>query len=422
MTSALKCIDDSPNLVEKPRLRGVLLIADDEEGPRESLRIIFKDEFELLLASNGPEAIKLAQENQIDVAIVDIRMGGMSGIEVLERLKYVDPAIEVVIMTAFETTDTMRQALRLRACDYINKPFDVSTMRAAVNNAMQRHTLDSEIDQNSEKLQQLVVELQHQQMKEEMSRARGDIYASIIHDINGPLSVISGYLQIINKRIGDSNTVSEDDVQFLKDRLKTITRQVTTCIDISRRYLHFLRKDEEGSPAVSFNQMLADLSQLARVHPSLQQNDFCTVPLQTDVGVRINGTDGMQLLLNLVVNAFQCTPHGHGVRVAANVLSEPLDLSRAKDSLSDRWMNIEGLNNVSPLIAASVSDNGPGIPTEVLPKVFEPYFTTKGPRQGTGLGLNIVLRLVKQAKGALHVRSVPGQGATFTVYLPAVRL
>src|SRR4030095_6372106 len=134
-----------------------------------------------------PTAIQLAQNNQIDVAVLDIRMAGMSGIEVLERLKYVDPSIEVVMITAFETTDTMRQALRLRACDYINKPFDLSTIRAAVANAMQRRTLESEIHNNAEKLQQLIGELQNQKISEQMSRTRGEIYASIIHDINAPL-------------------------------------------------------------------------------------------------------------------------------------------------------------------------------------------------------------------------------------------
>jgi DNA-binding NtrC family response regulator len=118
--------------------------------------VIFKDDYDLLIASDGKSAIELAQKNKIDVAVCDIRMAGMSGIEVLERLKFVDSAIEVVMITAFETTDTMRQALRLRACDYINKPFDISTMRAAVSNAMQRRTLESEIHNNAEQLQGLL--------------------------------------------------------------------------------------------------------------------------------------------------------------------------------------------------------------------------------------------------------------------------
>src|ERR1039457_3216097 len=109
-----------------PKRRGTLLIVDDEEGPRLSLRVIFKDKYELLMAEDGATAIELAQKNPIDVAILDIRLAGMSGIEVLERLRFLQPNIEAVMITAFETTDTIRQALRLRAADYINKPFDIA--------------------------------------------------------------------------------------------------------------------------------------------------------------------------------------------------------------------------------------------------------------------------------------------------------
>src|SRR5215813_16608 len=115
-----------------------LLIVDDEEGPRMSLKVIFNDEFRILMAEDGPSAIELAKTNTIDVAVLDIRMAGMSGIEVLERLRYLDPSLEAVMMTAFETTDTIRQALRLRACDYLNKPFDVATIREAVHGAAKR--------------------------------------------------------------------------------------------------------------------------------------------------------------------------------------------------------------------------------------------------------------------------------------------
>src|SRR5207244_13549007 len=141
------------------------------------------------------------RKNGESMSRFDIRMAGMSGIEVLERLKYVDPAIEVVMMTAFETTDTIRQALRLRACDYINKPFDLSTIRSAVAAAMQRRTLESEIHTDAEKLQRLLGELQNQKIEEQMSQTRGEIYASVIHDINGPLTVISGFVQMMNQRI-----------------------------------------------------------------------------------------------------------------------------------------------------------------------------------------------------------------------------
>jgi DNA-binding NtrC family response regulator len=118
--------------------RDVLLIVDDEDGPRQSLRVIFQDEYDLVTAEDGPTAIKLAQENEIDVAVLNIRMPGMSGIEVLERLKYVNPDIEVIMTTGFVTNDTILQALRLRAFDYITKPFDIETMRSAVSKAIHR--------------------------------------------------------------------------------------------------------------------------------------------------------------------------------------------------------------------------------------------------------------------------------------------
>ena len=387
-----------------------------------SLYFVFKDEYNCILASDGASAIESAQKNRIDVAVLDIRMAGMSGIEVLERLKYVDSGIEVIMMTAFETTDTMRQALRLRACDYINKPWDLGTIRAAVAGAMRRRTLEGEIHTNAETLQHLLNELQDQKIEEQMTQTRGEIYASIIHDINGPLTVISGFVQLMNQRIGNSTRLEVQDLEFIKDRLKTITRQVTNCLEISRRYLGFLRERNGEGPRVGVNQLLIDLNDLIRVHPSLHNHQFQVHPLAENAAVRMNGTDVIQVLLNLAVNAFQCASQGHTVEIRGQIMAEPLDLAAFRDGPNDRFLNVENFENVAPLLALSVRDTGPGIPPEVLPKIFQPYFTTKGARHGTGLGLNIVQRLIKEARGALHVRTHVGEGTTFTFYLEALPL
>jgi signal transduction histidine kinase len=406
-----------------PKRRGTLLIVDDEDGPRQSLRVIFKDDYDLFMAEDGPTAIELAQKHDIDVAVLDIRMAGMSGIEVLERLKYVKPEMEAIMMTAFETTDTIRQALRLRACDYINKPFDIATMRAAVGQAMHRRVLESEIHTSAEKVQDLLTELQNQRVEEQIAKTRGDIYASIIHDINGPLTVISGFVQVLNQRLGRSSRLELEDLEFIKDRLRIIARQAGNCIEISRRYLGFLRRQPtESATKVSVNQLLRDLEQLVRVHPSLLENEFGITPLAGDVAVKINGTDVIQILLNLAVNAFQCASLPHRVEISGEVLHTPLDLAKFKDGPNDRLLNIESMDNTVPLVKFSVSDTGPGIAPDVLPKIFQPYFTTKGPRQGTGLGLNIVQRLIKEGNGALHVHTQANEGTTFTVYLPGTNL
>ena len=405
-----------------PKRRGKLLIVDDEEGPRMSLRVIFKDKYDLLMAEDGPAAIELAQQHEVDVAILDIRMAGMSGIEVLERLRFVRPDIEAIMMTAFETTDTIRQALRLRACDYINKPFDLATIRSAVDQAMQRRLLESEIHSSAEKVRELITELQNRTVEQQITKTHNDIYASILHDINGPLTVIYGFIQLLIKKLSVEAGLEVEDLQFVLERLRLMERQASNCIEIQRRYLSFLRRRTGDSVPVGVNQLLRDLEQLVRVHPGLQENEFAIRPIASDVAVRINGTDVIQILLNLTVNAFQCSALPHRVEIGGEVLGAPLDLTQFKDGSNDRFLNIESMENSAPLVKLWVRDTGPGIPAEVLPKIFQPYFTTKGPRQGTGLGLNIVQRLIKEGNGALHCHTQMGVGTTFTVYLPGATL
>ncbi len=404
------------------RRRRTLLIVDDEEGPRQSLRIVFKDDYNILLADNGTRAVELARQNRIDAAVLDIRMSGMSGVELLGKLKEIDPAVEVIMLTAYETIETARQALRLGACDYLTKPFDLSTMRTAVATAMERHLLSEEIRANNQRLVALQEELHNQKLQEEIIRTKGEIYASIIHDINGPLTIISGFIEIINQHISGATSLEGGNLELVKDRLARITRQVNNCIEISQRYLSFLRKRSADRTQVGTNQILADLGELLRVHPSAQKNELAIRPLSEDVVAEINGTDLIQILLNLTINALQCTPDAHRVEIGGQRLLQPLDLSRIPDGPESRLVNREGFHNAPPLLAVSVRDNGPGIAPDVLQKIFEPCFTTKSGNKGTGLGLAIVQRFMKEGRGAVHIQTKLGQGTTFTIYLGAREL
>jgi two-component system sensor histidine kinase/response regulator len=409
---------DSGSLsADKPR--PTLLIVDDEEGPRQSLRVVFKDDYALLLASNGREALDLARSHKINAAVLDIRMTGMSGTELLEKIKHIQPSVEVIMLTAYETVDTIRQALRLGACDYLNKPFDVATIRKAVAVAMERHSFADEILANNEKLAALQTELHDQRLQEEITRTRGEIYASIIHDINGPLTIISGFIQIINQRMGDSKRLEGEDMEMVKDRLRRITRQVSNCIEISHRYLSFMRQQPAAPIRINVNLILDDLRELLSVHPSKGQNTLKIHALVHDIDLQINGTDLIQILLNLAINALQCCPEPHLVDISSQMLHAGVDFSHLHDGPSDRILFGQGFSNTPPLLQLSVRDDGPGIPEEVLPKIFQPYFTTKPPGKGTGLGLAIVHRLLKEARGCLHVHSKPGEGTSFNIYLPA---
>jgi len=398
--------------------RRTLLIVDDEEGPRQSLRVVFKEDYNLLIASEGQRAIELAQQHKVNVAILDIRMNGMSGTEVLERLKAIQPATEVIMLTAYETVETLRLALRLGASDFLNKPFDVATVRKAVSTAMEKHSFAEEIRGNNEKLAALQVELHDQKLQEEITRTRGEIYASIIHDINGPLTIISGFIQIINQRMGDSKKLEAEDMDTVKDRLRRITRQVSNCIEISHRYLSLMRQQPTAPARVQVNQILDDLRELLHVHPCKGANTLKIETLAQDLELQINGTDLIQILLNLAINALQCSTDKHSVEISGKVFDNSVDFSVVRDGPADRVLYGQNFTNTPPLLLLTVRDDGGGIPPENLSQIFKPYFTTKAPGKGTGLGLAIVHRLLKEARGFLHVHSEFGKGTAFNIYIP----
>ena len=397
-----------------------LLVIDDEEGPRQSLRIVFKNEYQVLLASNGLEALELARKQEIDVVVCDIMMFGMSGVEVLKELKGIDPAIEVVMLTAFETIETARQALRHGASDYLNKPFDIPTMRLAVKRAADKHRSAVEFRKTNEHLQELQQMIHDYRVREEMARAQGEIYASVLHDINSPLTVISGFVELINRSMENAASVEGEQLARIKGDLNTLNDQVGRCFEISRRYLSFLNNNDTEKVRVGANQAISDLRDLLIRHPIARGHELKVSGLEEDVIADINGTDFLQILLNLTINALQASDAPHRVEVSCRLRPAPLDLSAEQDGPEQRFINREGFANRTPILAVSIADTGSGILPSLLARMFEERFTTKASDRGTGLGLSIVKRLITEANGAIQIRTRVGAGSTFTVCLQTV--
>lgn len=395
--------------------RPTLLIVDDEEGPRQSLRVVFKDLYDVVLADNGPQALEIAKARRVDAAVLDIRMTGMSGTELLGHLKQLDPRLEVVMLTAYETLDTARQALRHGACDYLTKPFDISVIRDAVANAVQRRALAEAMADGSRRVQELQEELRNLQLQGEMARSQNEIYASVMHDIGSPLTAVSVMLQMLSM---DMEATRGGATHSVKDQLARVNQQVARCMEISRRYLNYARERSTQRQSVRLNQVLADVRELLRAHPSGKRHRLTVQLLPADLTLRINGTDLIQVLLNLITNAFQSSDTPLQVEVFGEYRDDAIPPAALADSPHCAFINRESFVNEPPLVALRVSDTGPGIPESILPKIFESYFTTKSPGEGTGLGLAIVKRMVSQAKGGLQVQTEPGRGTTFTVFLP----
>ncbi len=402
---------------ERLPVKPTLLIVDDEEGPRQSLRIVFKNDYNVLLATNGLDAIEIIRHNAVDVTVLDIMMLGISGVETLKEIKQVDPSVEVIMLTAFETIETARQALRHGASDYLNKPFDISTMRAAVAHAVQKHRATVEFKRGNQELQTLQHEIHDHRMAEEKARTQGEIYASVLHDINSPLTIISGFVELINRSMENAASVEGEQLETIKGDLSRLNGQVSRCVEISRRYLSFLHGQTSEKSSVGVNQVMSDLTELLSRHPSARGQQLTVRGLDSDAIAAINGTDFLQILLNLTINALQSTPLPHRIGVTCRLHPAPIEIESFPDGPGQRVINRENFTNHPPLLTITIEDSGPGIPPGILSRMFEERFTTKPAEQGTGLGLSIVKRLVREASGAIIIQSRPGAGAKFTVCL-----
>jgi DNA-binding NtrC family response regulator len=126
-------------------LRPVILVVDDEPGLRESFRLILDDEYEVIDVPDGAAALDVLRSSQVDLVLLDIRLPGMDGIEVLERIKAIDEAVEVILVTAVKTVRTAVAAMKLGAFDYLTKPFEEDELLSLVRRALERRTLEREV-------------------------------------------------------------------------------------------------------------------------------------------------------------------------------------------------------------------------------------------------------------------------------------
>ena len=126
-------------------VRPVILIVDDDPGIREAFRLVLEEDYELVEAVDGPQALDRVQSSPVDLVLLDVRLPGMDGIEVLERIKGIDENIEVVLVTAVQTVRAAVMAMKLGAFDYVTKPFDEDEILPLIHRALERRALDREV-------------------------------------------------------------------------------------------------------------------------------------------------------------------------------------------------------------------------------------------------------------------------------------
>ncbi len=198
-------------MIERPRV----LIVDDEFGVRESLRAILGKDCDVLTASSGDEALTLVGRETVDLVTLDLRMPGLGGIAVLERIKKADPEIEALIITGYGSLDTAIQGLRHHAFDYISKPFDCDQVRTVVQAALARRMA-----------------------LKRMRSAPEQILATLSHEFRTPLNVIMGYSTMLRdeneQELSDEQRLALDRIQSNSTALLAYVETLFYMVELDR--------------------------------------------------------------------------------------------------------------------------------------------------------------------------------------------
>ena len=392
-----------PRTVGKP----ILLIVDDEPGPRESLRIVFKDRYHCVIATSGREGIEYAREHTVDAAVLDIKMPDLSGVDVLRELKEIDPDIECVMLTGYETIETARAAVRYGAADYLNKPFDVFTVRDVLDRCIKRRQGKLATEKNLRTLEQTNEQLAAELAQLNRAVEAGVLSAGVVHEMNNPLAIIAGYADLLGRDLATLNGADQETAQHVKHRLASIQREIGRCKDIAHRFLNFSRGNQDAPEIVGALKLLEDAAALIKAHPSNRGAEIKFTSSDPEPTLNVNPAEILQILINLGVNGLHAMNGSGTLQFSAmRATSVPAEFGFRSDSFDPQ----------KPLAVIAVADSGSGIAPESLSKIFQPYFTSK--KEGTGLGLAIVCELVAGYGGAIEVHSTVGQGSTFSVYLP----
>ncbi|MEZ6183605.1 MAG: PAS domain-containing protein [Planctomycetota bacterium] len=238
-----------------------------------------------------------------------------------------------------------------------------------------------------------LIELKSQFLQAQKMEILGRLAGGVAHDFNNLLTAILGYSDLTLRRLAadDAARGGVEEIHKAGQRAAALTRQL---LSFSRRQVLQLR-------VLNVNGLVEDMSKL--LHRLLGEDVTLTVSLGAGLPcVKVDPSQLEQVVLNLCINARDAMPEGGELEVFTRKgeLSAPGQPSH-------------------PAVVLAVRDHGAGIPPEVLPHVFEPFYTTKEVDKGTGLGLSTVHGIVQDAGGQVRVDTEPGRGTTFEVYLPA---
>ena len=251
------------------------------------------------------------------------------------------------------------------------------------------------VQEEKEKLQ---AQLLHAQKME----AIGTLAGGVAHDFNNLLTVIQGHTELTMMDLSEDDPIYHD--------MKEVYRASVRAANLTRQLLLFSRQQSMELIPLNINEIIDNL--LKMLQRLIGENIAIKTYLQTDLwAVRADAGNIEQVVTNIAVNARDAMPEGGEITILTENIH--LDEDDCRNIIDARPGNF---------VRLVIEDTGNGMDEETAKRIFEPFFSTKGPGKGTGLGLSVVYGIIKQHNGWINVYSEPGQGSIFKIYLPAVQI
>ncbi len=367
-----------------------LLVIDDEIGPRESLRYLFKDLYEVVCVESVDAGIREMKQQPPDCVITDIKMPGKSGIQGLQEMREIDPQVSIVMLTGYGSLDTAQEAIRHGATDYLKKPFDMHEMRESIAKYIRRTRFHRARADTLGHLESIKGELREHLEQRERLAALGENSFELVHDLSSPMSVILGYVQIlINEMEGRNIQAGEMNIAYLEQIEKSATR----CSEMLTLWRERSRQMKTSVQPISIAPLVMEVVGNVRARVVAKDGRIDIEEGPEDCVMEGDNLQVFRALQNIVGNAAEALPATGGV----------IHVGWQKDE-DKVWVEVR--------------DNGPGFAPEKLADVRSRYYTTKGETGGMGLGLFITRNVVEAHDGSLILSTSPSGGALVRLEFP----
>ncbi len=355
-----------------------ILIIDDEEVVLDSCAMILEGgDYQIATAMDGARGVSLAQEFRPDLVFVDLKMPGMSGLEVLSKILAFDPTIVAIVITGYATVSSAVEAMKTGAYDFLPKPFTPDEFRLITRRGIEKRKLV----------------LETIALRQEKEALREQFAAIISHEVKSPLGAVQQNLYALAAELSDKLTESQ------KNRLERLQSRIDDLLKLIDTWLHVVTVDisklQEGFRPTAVEPAILkaiEITQPQAVRKDIEIRRSITGPLALIFGDELTLVEA---LVNIIGNAVKYSRPGNQVVVTAA--------------------------NEGDVVTIAVADSGVGIAPEDLPYIFDDFYVgraAQGAERSSGVGLAITRRIVEAHRGEISVESEVGKGSTFVIRLP----